>query len=169
MDDLQTTLTNHIVKKLSKLQQLTSIGAKLAFNIVSNVDRGYHVSFYQEPLRKDLRIPEVATFGMTPMWGNQLVVWVSDAFVAKEFRGRGVGSLLHELRLRAAQDAGVRLLLCTVHRGNLPQEAIMKKYGWEETSSPGNVSYSNQTNNPNVFSLWVKHIPVLPDPIMVRL
>lgn len=73
----------------------------------------------------------LGAFSVSPFPGNRTVVISSDVSLRDNFRGLGVGSLLHSMRLKAMQEAGADSVMCTVANDNEVEKAILKKNGWE--------------------------------------
>lgn len=69
-------------------------------------------------------------FNLTELPGCCGVVVSHGALVHEKFRGKGVGDLLHKLRLEAAKEQGYGLALCTTIAGNEEQKKILLKNGW---------------------------------------
>lgn len=63
---------------------------------------------------------------------NVFIGVVLDVFIQHEKRGMGYGTEYHLQRLKWAKADGKKLLLCTVNRENLPELAILKKFGWKK-------------------------------------
>lgn len=58
------------------------------------------------------------------------LVFSAHAVVINDLYGIGIGSRLHKLRLDIVKNAGRDGLVCSVRRDNLPQIAILRKFGW---------------------------------------
>lgn len=65
---------------------------------------------------------------------NQLIV-SNHAFIKKEFRGRGIGTKTHELRLQMAKSLGYDAIICTVKSDNIAQKRILDKSNWVKVFS----------------------------------
>ena len=57
------------------------------------------------------------------------------AYVNPEHRGKGVGQLRHEERLRIAEVAGCGLIICTVNSTNDVEKHILSKNGWDHLTT----------------------------------
>lgn len=55
-----------------------------------------------------------------------------NAAVSDVFRGKGLGSLLNQLRIEIAKDRGFGVLLCTAIEGNTRSRKILSKNGWKD-------------------------------------
>lgn len=75
----------------------------------------------------------VAEFRMSRLSGCSAVCVLNHLRVSEEFRGIGIGSLLHSLRLNAAKSSGFALAQCTTLIDNEPQIKILKKFGWHKS------------------------------------
>lgn len=78
---------------------------------------------------------EIGHFSMSFYPGCREVMIFHRVVVDPSMRSLGVGSLLHSTRLKIAQDAGVKLVTCTVLTGNSPEKAIIHKFGWRVQTS----------------------------------
>jgi GNAT superfamily N-acetyltransferase len=74
----------------------------------------------------------VAGQEITEMPGSDSVVIFYYVNVTPEFRGKGIGGLLHQMRLEIARDVGAKTALCTVNDGNVAEIAILLKAGWRK-------------------------------------
>lgn len=52
--------------------------------------------------------------------------------VGKNFRKRGLGTILNQIRIDYAKGMGYGLLLCTDVTSNKPQQKILTKNGWDK-------------------------------------
>lgn len=108
----------------SKLPAMTGIASE---PILDGCGGG--VSIYQT--KEDGQLVSIGHFTMSTMPGCRPVIICNNVGVAEAFRHHGIGSWMQELRLRAAQLAGVQVLLCTVRATNQFQLRIMQKYDWK--------------------------------------
>lgn len=74
----------------------------------------------------------VASFQLYPMINCCGICVSTQAEVAPEYRGRGLGTLLNSLRIDIARYLGYGLLLCTDVDSNEYQRRILKKNGWKD-------------------------------------
>jgi ribosomal protein S18 acetylase RimI-like enzyme len=74
------------------------------------------------------RGPSVVRFFLHYM--EPLICTVSDVWIAEEFRGKGLGQKLLQLREDIAQDNFCKLMLAGVHKDNAREQHILRKAGW---------------------------------------
>lgn len=72
----------------------------------------------------------VALFKLVCLPGCCGVVVSTGAFVDTSFRGRGLGTLLNQMRQQMTYDLGYTVLLCTDVESNEPQQRILQSQGW---------------------------------------
>jgi GNAT superfamily N-acetyltransferase len=75
----------------------------------------------------------VARFNIAPFPNCGAVAVLCDLQIEPPYRGVGLGRLLHELRIQAAKQAGVRVLLATVQEDNENAQRLLKK--WRKVSA----------------------------------
>ena len=77
----------------------------------------------------------VASFilGHLPSCGGVLLS--TDSWVNQEFQGKGVGSLMQEMKMWIANRLETSMLLATVIIGNEAEEALLGKHGWKPIGS----------------------------------
>lgn len=92
----------------------------------------------------------VSRFCISLLPGCGTVAVFHGVVVEEKWRGRGLGSLLHRLRLAAIVEAEVTLVLCTVVSGNTPQIRILERNGWVE----GRRFVNNVTGNEVVLFIY---------------
>lgn len=56
----------------------------------------------------------------------------NNAFVYEAFRGKGLGSKNHKLRLKRMKELGYDAAIATVVKGNVREEKILMANGWRE-------------------------------------
>jgi hypothetical protein len=95
---------------------------------------------------------EVSRFSMTCVPGCSAVVIFHGIEVNSVFRGKGLGSLLHEMRLLSAEYAGRQLALATTRVDNPPQNATMQKFNWAQAAK-----FKSELTGNQVY-LWMRSI-----------
>jgi GNAT superfamily N-acetyltransferase len=73
----------------------------------------------------------VAQFSVVQLPGCCGVVVFFHASVAEDFRQKGLGSLLLEVREEAAIKAGFTIALATILKSNTTERSLLDKSGWE--------------------------------------
>lgn len=72
----------------------------------------------------------VGFYELNPFPGcNQLTV-SNHAFIAPEFRGKGLGDIQHKQRLHTAKVLGYDYMICTVNSENEVEKKILVKNNW---------------------------------------
>jgi RimJ/RimL family protein N-acetyltransferase len=78
----------------------------------------------------------IAGFGIDMFPNNDNIVVFTGALVEAEYRQKGIGDLLHKLRLEACRRVNrVHLCLCTVNILNTPEIRLLEKNGWRLAST----------------------------------
>lgn len=95
---------------------------------------------------KDAKGLNIAYFKVEALTGCCGIQLSTGAYVANTYRGRGLGTLLNTIRIKAAKRAGYGILLCTDRKHNAPQAKILKKNGWEEIATFENPRTHNIIN-----------------------
>ena len=75
---------------------------------------------------------ELARFNLAGIPRNDQGVFFTDVHVHDDFRHRGIGGLMHKLRLRIAKEAEFTSVLCTVNNHNKDELAILESNGWKK-------------------------------------
>lgn len=117
------------------------------FNIPEQLNVRYNT--YAEGIRVDLDFETLRTYGngtgtykaretmgsffLEPLPGNGHVLVSCHSWIHETYRGKGLGSRLHKMRLDAAKAAGANAMMCTVRADNEAELALMRKFGWEQT------------------------------------
>lgn len=73
---------------------------------------------------------EVGVTTVESLPGNGRIAMLSGGQVADGLRGRGFGGRMHMLVLEGLRAAGFQAAICTVHKGNEPQERILRRHSW---------------------------------------
>src|SRR5437879_6547472 len=71
----------------------------------------------------------IAAFSLQPLIGIP-VVYSEGAFVAYEFRKKGVGSYLLGIRESFCRKAGVKVMLASVNKQNATEQSLLAGAGW---------------------------------------
>ena len=77
------------------------------------------------------------------------VLLSNNSWVNQAFRGKGVGSLMQEMKMWIANKLEVSMLLATVIVGNEAEEALLGKHGWK----PVGPSFRN-VHTENDIRMW---------------
>lgn len=92
----------------------------------------------------------IASFTLTCLPGDTCDVLVSSgSFVYTQYQGKGIGRLLHRLRLDIAKECKCQRVLATVRTDNKRQLALMESFGWTKLTE-----YGGQHGSP--IGMWVK-------------
>lgn len=73
-----------------------------------------------------------ASFELMPMINCCGICVSTMAQVNKDYRGKGLGTLLNSFRIDLARHLGYSLLLCTDDMANVNQRTILQKNGWKD-------------------------------------
>lgn len=76
----------------------------------------------------------VASFSMTHMPECPAIVVSHSSGVSYDLQGKGIGKILHSARIEACLEVGVVLMQATVVKGNVAEERLMDRYGWDKLS-----------------------------------
>ena len=85
----------------------------------------------------------VSTFVLQPMLGCNGIVVSRKVAILGNYKGCGYGSTLCKLREQISAYLGYSLMFCTCVLGNIPQQKILAKNGWEI----GHEFLNKKTNN----------------------
>lgn len=96
--------------------------------------------------------PVVARFSMSVFPGDLLVS--HDVEVDERFRGRGIGEVLHKLRLECAKKAGFDSMVAIIYNDNSVEQHILTKNGWVRAINPPNPTLPKNSKR----SVWVKYL-----------
>ena len=94
----------------------------------------------------------VTIFTLEQMKGCNGIVISRRVEITPDFRGKGYGSAFCTMRENIARHFGFSLIVCTIVVGNIPQEKIMAKNGWQKM-----VDFTNKKTSNNV-SLYYKQL-----------
>lgn len=75
---------------------------------------------------------EVSRFNLTQLHGCCGICLSYHAQVSKEFRGKGLGTLLNKMRQQIAVNLGYSVILCTDVADNKPQSKILMNNAWKK-------------------------------------
>jgi GNAT superfamily N-acetyltransferase len=89
-----------------------------------------------------------AKFDLSFLDGNRRVLVSNHVWVPPEDRGRGEGRRLLNLREVVAREAGVNLLMATVHNTNKPEIHLLSTSGWKRLLN----------RRETKVSLWIKKL-----------
>jgi len=74
----------------------------------------------------------IALWTLTEMPGCNGIVISTDSFVAYDYRGKGLGTLLNTARIQKSKALGFSVMLCTHNVVNNEQQAILDTNGWRK-------------------------------------
>lgn len=93
-------------------------------------------------------------FILTSMPGNSGVAISHNVYVKLQYRGKGIGTLMHRDRLVIASENGYSYLLATVNDDNVSELAILKKHGWQRLSV---FTYQDKKDG-EIVGVWGKQL-----------
>jgi len=102
---------------------------------------GGYFSIYQ----KETQLT-VSSFKLVPMSGCGGVIISCNVSVEPDFRNKGYGTLLSNIREQMAVELRYSAMVCTVIDGNTFQQRIMEKNGWQKS-----VSFLNSKTGNNII------------------
>lgn len=125
------------------LSELSEIPLNLKVNITFSTDsegenNGGSFFIYETDSDK-----LVTKFILSPMAGCNGVCIARKVIIAPEHRGNGYGSIFCNLRGILAFQLGYSAIICTVVKGNIPQEKIMAKNGYKNVGLFNNFRTGN--------------------------
>lgn len=88
----------------------------------------------------------IASFQLYPMINCCGICVSTRAYVAPKFQGQGIGTIMNQVRIDIARNAGYSLLMCTDVESNIKQRAILKRNGWRDLDS-----FINRRTNNRVY------------------
>lgn len=77
----------------------------------------------------------IARFCLSDMPGCCGVVVSTGSYISYDYRGKGLGKLLNQMRKEICKAEGYGLLVCTDIAYNIPQQKVLKRNGWKRASS----------------------------------
>jgi len=104
------------------------------YHLIHTVDTTNR-STYDKKTKKFSRLPYpvlIARWELVDMINCCGILVSTDAFVAPDYRDKGLGNLLNLLRIDMAKYLGYSLLLCTDIQQNTHQRKILKKNNWKD-------------------------------------
>lgn len=114
-----------------------------------NLERSY-VSYHKGP-GGDFRLSSknyettLSCWSLTQLSGCcGVCVSYGAVIVDEELRGKGLGTLLNELRIDLARELGYGCLICTDIEDNIPQQKILNQNGWKKIGSFTNPRTNNE-------------------------
>ena len=102
------------------------------------LQRAFHIRGMYPILKNERTIEYVTTvakFSMSFMPGNRRTIISHGVLVESEFRNKGEGRKLLQLREDLAKEAGVNLLLATVKNYNKIEIHLLKTSGWKRLTN----------------------------------
>ncbi len=89
----------------------------------------------------------IAGFKLVCMPGCCGIVVSTGAYVAAHQQGKGLGTLLNQMRVQIAWQLGYTVMICTDVEGNEPQRVILRTNGWD------NIWYFTNRRTQNVVNV----------------
>jgi GNAT superfamily N-acetyltransferase len=114
------------------------------------LEKAHSYDYYHLYRHKDKKLEIVAGFSMTTLPGNCGVVVFHSASVRPEFRRKGLGRLLLEVRINAAKLAGYSVALATTKQDNNIENKLLRSTGWTPFHDFTNARTSNK------ILMWMK-------------
>lgn len=112
----------------------------------------YYPGTFQELRVMTVAPPKFVGLGQVgSLPGNGDLCISSNAHVNHEFRHKGIGDLMHKMRLEAAKLNGYKVMICTALMDNEAQTKILRKNGWT-------AAYPFRNHNKQDVLLWVKEL-----------
>lgn len=125
-------------------QCLEGISLNLKIKFVPYYDKTFNINGGEyRALDMDNNESEVTTFKLTQMEGCSGICISSKVSISDEYKGKGYGSKFNHFREVLAKQMGYSSIMCTIVKGNIPQEKILTKNGWEVV----NVFVNSKTGN----------------------
>lgn len=95
---------------------------------------GFEMNIYfntQNPIRPERFVSNrLAHMRCSYMPGCNYIAISHDSHVDVNFRGRGIGELLHDFRIKWAEYTKCTVIVCTSQLINKPQRNLLAKKGW---------------------------------------
>lgn len=110
---------------------------------LSELNESYGVEHRIYPIVRKGRT-KIASFTLVQLPGCCGVQVSTGAWVAPEYRRRGLGTILNELRIYLSRIQGYGCLLCTDLLSNTPQRRLLSKLGWKDIHTFQNPRTTNQ-------------------------
>lgn len=73
---------------------------------------------------------DVGFYELNPFPGCNQICVSNHALIYAEERGKGLGQIQHQERLRKAEELGYDFIICSVRADNVVEITILKKNGW---------------------------------------
>lgn len=125
------------VESLSDLEKIDHIQK------IKNIKK-IRVHLYDGPISL---INRVYSSTITSFSGCRSIAIFNKALTKEQYRNKGIGTLMHEFRIRIAIALKFSMVQCTVLVGNEPQNKILFKYKWLYEST-----FVNRFNGNEVMS-----------------
>ncbi len=91
----------------------------------------------------------VASFQLDHMVGCGGILLSHGSYVVLSQQGKGLGSLMQEMKLWIAGQLEVGQLLATVVAGNEAEEGLLEKHGWQKLGQP-----FRNVHTENTVQMW---------------
>ena len=79
---------------------------------------------------------QVASFRLQHMPGCGGILTSYGSYVSRQDRGKGIGTLMQEMKMWLADKMEAGMLLATVIVGNEAEEILLGKHGWKQVGPP---------------------------------
>lgn len=139
---------------------LMQIGRKLGFGVtIERVDRTGDGKFPNSDysVRRISKnehgwYDTIAVFSLAQMPGCCGICISHGSFVYTDYRGKGIGSILNQLRQEIAREDGYTILMCTDVVGNEPQRKLLRRNKWRD------ILFLNNKRTDNEVALSIKEL-----------
>jgi len=157
---LGTTTRELASEAKAKLSQLT--GTTIACQINETNPTGTCVTAvevqYGEEIRNGVLHKWVASFSITFLPACPNIAIFHGVCTSPDWRRRGVGRLLHRLRLAIAKAIKVTLVLATTDRDNVVEQAILETEGWRRVKNFDRFNAWMPSRQVGALTLWMKEV-----------
>lgn len=89
---------------------------------------------------------QIARFSLTQLPGCCGVLVSHNSHVMPTYRGKTIGSLMHEMRIEIGRRYNYTIMLCTDLQNNIPSRKILDKFKWQDAVQFKNRKTSNIVN-----------------------
>lgn len=131
----EVRITGELDPEYAEFKAKVSIIAKRKWNTDSTKSYDYHL----------------ASFTLEHMPGCGGILLSHDSWVGHSERGKGVGTLMQEMKMWIASKLEAAMLLATVVVGNEAEEGLLGKHGWKQVGP----AFRNVHTGNNV-QMWQK-------------
>lgn len=161
-DDRELLMNTRDILRAATAQLQVLANGKLKWDIQEKNPTGDNVEGVRARLLLDEQSPyhtQIAQFNITYLPACAPIAVFHDVSVAHGYRGKGIGKLLHQLRLNIAKAAHCTLVMCTVDRDNYVEQAILETNGWSRVKSfDRQYTWPPFNRNKDALNLWIKSL-----------